>query len=1850
MREFTCLRKLARMLPFLASAVRMSGPWGLLGVVLLGSVSVAGGSGPVDRTGLWPLAPADAIPVEEDILGRLRLQPPGVEFAAAGSGGVWVAQGPAPILHSLFLVEKVIPDNEVAGAVHAVAAHPTDPDILWVGTVNGGIWRTKNATDEHPSWEPLTDDQPGLSIGALDLDPTSSTVLLAGMGRRSSFSSTGDTLTGLLRSTDGGDTWTAINPPALVGQNISGVAVRGTWFLVSSRNSSGGIFRSTNVGGTWTQISGASGTGLPAGTVFDLAGDPSAVQRFYASVKGDGVYRTDDMGANWVNVSQNDNTLNQAITQPGNNNTKMAVSSDGTLVYVGVIRKGGLEYIGYSDDQGDHWKKMDLPLLLAQWGTVTDASNANPIVITCLGNHNLRENERVIIRNVLGNTAANGFWRVKLVDDVRFELQGSDGNGDWIANPFATWTNVDGIHNPKKDTYGQGAKHFSIAVDPSDPHIVYVGGQVQDVPQLPPFPGIGAVVIPSGNLWRGNSRLAPLPSDEDLPPSPQWKHLTHFWQQGPPGGGTVNGTAPHGDSRDMTFDANGDMIEVDDGGIYRRTSPLDNHGPPGGPSADWYSVNGNLQITEFHSIAYDSNSNIIFGGAQDVATSYQPFPGAKKWWSLIEGGDGGVVAVDDSSTPGFSTRYTSSQKVMFLKRITYDQNNLPTAGSILSLTDTSGGDGIKAQMYTPIRLNAVDAKRLLLGGTNAVWESMDQGDNITRIGGGGAESKALVYGHPSNEDVVYAGAGGDVFVRTARGGDLVVTPTAFPGGGVRDIVLDPADVNVAYVIDSNQVFQTTDRGTTWTDITSNLGSTGADGFRALEYIEGPSNDIVVVGTDAGVYASRAPGFTCWFEFGGGLPNVLIGDLDYDPADDLLVAGTLGRGAWSLESASTQGGGAITIPGDVFFDATCPDETRTETLHVCNTGDGILEVEGISSADPLLFDVTEPSSGYPVAIGPGFCFPFQVVFHASGSGLMTATLTIQNTDPCYPTVEVQATGEALSSRLEVDRALDFGTVCGPEEIEFRLSNLGECGLSVTDVDFEDPCPEFSLVSGPSAPFSLGPGSHVDYRVRYEPQDGGADSCTLAVASEVGGFSRDLTGQRGEPNLEVDGALDFGLVCDQQDLELKVFNTGDCDLDVTDLIFVDPCPEFSVASGPDLPVTVSPGTHVSYTLRYQPTDVGSDSCNLEVRSGSGSKKPLLRGEGGGANLEVNGSLDFGVVCDRSERQLEIFNTGDCDLDLTDLEFLGPCSEFSLVSGPDLPAIVGPDAHINYTLRYEPADPGSDSCTLQVLSGSGAEVSELRGERGEPNLEVNGSLDFGLVCDRGEQQLEIFNTGECDLQLTDLEFLDPCPDFDILSGPSLPTTVAPGAHVDYSVRYEPSDRGEDSCRLSIESDGGRIVEEATGERGDPNIEVNGALDFGMVCEQADRQLEIFNTGKCDLTVSAVGFLGSCPEFEIVSGPNLPVVANPDSHLNFTVRYVPAGPGPSSCTLRIESDDPDTGALDLLVTGEGGAPDALVSGSLNFGGLPVDDRTEPHAGVRTFSIYNNGSCSLEISDVSRGAGSADYTVLTPPGFPLTLMPGSHIDVGVGYNPAAAGASMATIAVSTDDPDMPALDLLAVGKGLIPDIDADGLAAGGLKFGPTVVDFGCASEDGVTIQNLGQAELIVTDVRSTHPDFHVVALTPPIRIAPNGAFEVRVVFEPSVTARRISGALEITSNDPLLPVLSVPLCGEGVDTGIRLLVTDPTGTPVPLVTRLQLDSSGVSGSVQDKRTNLAPVVLGPPDTCGSQAFHYEAYLTPTETVGNQGSYYTLRVTLKDKGRPETRRVSFTLDVCEFKELLLKGD
>ena len=753
----------------------------------------------------------------------------------------WLPQGPHGISDGQ--VENVGANDEVAGAIHTIAAHPLNPNTVYLGTVNGGMWRSDNATLTTPRWTPQTDNASSLSIGAIGFDLTDPTGNTLVAGTANSFNpnaTVNGPLIGLLRTTNGGQDWLPLGTTDLGGQNITGVAPRGDTIVVASDS---GISRSDDAGLSFVSVMG--------GNITDFVSDPSDQDLMYAASTA-GVFRSNDAGMTWTDIS--DATLSAGL----GDNTKISLASNGRL-YAAATTAGQLSIVAYSDDPNpplmgtSTWTEMDLP-----------------------------------------------------------ETEESD-------------LMVQGLHPG-----ALGAINLSVVADGSNPNLVYVGGDRQPNP----FTNFIGAEDFTGRLFRGDTTVDPIGPPVMGDPfvlSPQWEHLTHSNAiSAIPGGGTSNLSAPFAGTHDMIF-AGGSLIEVTGGGIYKRTNPSSNSGT-------WLSMMGNLQITQIREIAYDAQARVIISSNVDTGVSEQISSNNTSWRTPAfsfgprgrHTGPAGDVAVDDTSTPGTSFRYSSGLDdlgvTQFIRREINSANVQISETVLATIPDP--------QAVTPIAVNEVDGSRLIIGGSGMIHESLDRGDTNTPVmGGGGATEDAIKYGHASNPDLIVYGSGATVFVRAGDPTDLVNPPVAVataagPGvGTITDITWDPNNSDVLYVVGTGGVAETLDGGATWTDITGNLT---AFTLYSVEFVNGAPFDGVVVATDMGVYYANQGDFPVlmtdppptWNRLGSDFPNVAVLDLDYDVNSNMLFAGTGGRGAYVIQNVGTEVN--VTPPPPVFDFGDAPD--------------------------------------------------------------------------------------------------------------------------------------------------------------------------------------------------------------------------------------------------------------------------------------------------------------------------------------------------------------------------------------------------------------------------------------------------------------------------------------------------------------------------------------------------------------------------------------------------------------------------------------------------------------------------------------------------------------------------------------------------------------------------------------------------------------------------------------------------------------------------------------------------------------------------------------------------------------
>jgi photosystem II stability/assembly factor-like uncharacterized protein len=214
--------------------------------------------------------------------------PAGVEMVAPVSGtSNWVQLGPTAIPKGqTYSSARVL----VTGRVTAIVVDPTNTNIIYIGTAQGGVWKT---TDGGLNWSPKTDNEVSLAIGALAMDPSNHLVLYAGTGE-GNFS--GDSYYGLgvLQTSNGGNSWTILAQPTFTGTRFCRIAVTPGAPSRLFAATGYGLYRSVNSGVAWAQM---TGSGIPGFNATDVCIDPATPTTVYAAFWGNGIYKTTNANA-----------------------------------------------------------------------------------------------------------------------------------------------------------------------------------------------------------------------------------------------------------------------------------------------------------------------------------------------------------------------------------------------------------------------------------------------------------------------------------------------------------------------------------------------------------------------------------------------------------------------------------------------------------------------------------------------------------------------------------------------------------------------------------------------------------------------------------------------------------------------------------------------------------------------------------------------------------------------------------------------------------------------------------------------------------------------------------------------------------------------------------------------------------------------------------------------------------------------------------------------------------------------------------------------------------------------------------------------------------------------------------------------------------------------------------------------------------------------------------------------------------------------------------------------------------------------------------------------------------------
>jgi photosystem II stability/assembly factor-like uncharacterized protein len=279
---------------------------------------------------------------------------------APATNPAWIFIGPQPI-------QTPYSAPIVSGRVTALAIDPSNVNTVYLGGAQGGLWKTTNGGN---TWTPLTDTQASTAVGSVALDPSNSSIIYVGTGEEN-FSGDSYYGAGILKSTDGGASWTQICGPFCGpvgpdsyyggGAHIGGLAVHPTngqiLLAAVALLSQDGVYRSVDGGNHWTRVL----SGNPANSVLF---DPINGNIAYASLGNafsggaEGVFKSTDGGQTWSAANGTGGNILD-LTNAGRIALAMARSNSLTL-YAGIanVNTGDLAGFYKTTDGGTNWTRL----------------------------------------------------------------------------------------------------------------------------------------------------------------------------------------------------------------------------------------------------------------------------------------------------------------------------------------------------------------------------------------------------------------------------------------------------------------------------------------------------------------------------------------------------------------------------------------------------------------------------------------------------------------------------------------------------------------------------------------------------------------------------------------------------------------------------------------------------------------------------------------------------------------------------------------------------------------------------------------------------------------------------------------------------------------------------------------------------------------------------------------------------------------------------------------------------------------------------------------------------------------------------------------------------------------------------------------------------------------------------------------------------------------------------------------------------------------------------------------------------------------------------------------------------
>ena len=1636
----------------------------------------------------------------------------------------------------------------ITGRVTAVSIDPSDTtgNTVVIGTSGGGVWKSTNAAGPAASvsFRPLNDTLavfspnasspviPSLSIGAVSVQPGGTGVILAGTGDPNDASDSyyGE---GILRSIDGGNTWSLIQTTtggfSFAGEGIAAF----TW-------------STTNPNLVVAAVSSAA----EAATVG--ASKAPGVRGLYYSL---------DAGATW-NIA---NAIQDGSTVVQNRSTSYASfrGNAATAVVWNPVRKKFYAAIRahgyYESNDGANWSRM------------TNQPGAGLTTANCparTGDYGLQSCP--IFRGALAVQPVSGDLFALTVDysnaDQGLYQDTCNKTTTACANTTPTWSNkLDATPLEDNGAIDQGDYNLTLAAIPAATAL-----NLNDTILFAGATDLYRCTLTGGCTLRNTTNTTT-------------------------GCAAPAGVAPAQHAIDWQINtadtATPRIFLGNDGGLWRSLDGVRQQAAVCSPddATHFDNLNATLgslaEVVSFASHPSDPNTLLVALGANGSAATTDA-----KSWTQLNAGESGTVAIDQAN--GSNWLLQSGAGVQL--HVCTKGSNCTAADfagpAAIGPAQISGDESL---IDAPALLDPALSTNVLIG-TCRIWRGPAVGGSLwsatnaispflagpldTACNNSDGMIRSLAAGGPamltgvsqtSGSPVLYAGLAGTADGGTALGGrifrttaaniataawtDLSISPVTNDANGfnpagfdISSIATDPNDATGRTVyatvmgFGTPHVYRSIDAGTTWTNISANLPNAPANSV-----VVDPANaKVVYAALDTGVYVAQdvttCAITNCWSVLGTALPNApvltLVASRGFaapgNSTNGVLRAGTYGRGIWQTPLLSA---GTIALPAATFSPASItfsPQNVGTtstaQTVTLANTGNTSLIIGAITASAG--FAETDTCANTTIALN-ATC-TLTITYAPTTAGAITGSIQIAaNLPGGYASLTVNGTGNGMPNITLAPKALTFDTTAVSSTSAAQIITVTNTGTGAATLAAPTATADFNI-SSTTCSTTLAINGTCTIAVTFAPSQSGARTGTLMLADNVLTHTVTLNGTgQGTPAVSLSPAsftfanTRVGNSSGSSILTATVANTGTANLTIASItttgdfvIYFNTC---------NASLVLSPGSSCQVLAYFAPSTLGVRTGALTIVDTLGTHSIPLSGTGVDQPVKVSfapSSLAFPatpVNTVSAAQTIAVTSTGSYYTSFHTPVVLG---DFGITSNTCYPNV--PAGGCMLTVVFSPTTVGPQSGSITLADDLATYTIPLAGTSiGTANVGLSAtSINFGTVAVRGTsaaQTVTVTNSGTAGIALQTPVLTG---DFALITN-TCGATLDAGKTCILSLVFTPTLDGARSGTLTLQ-DANSIHTVALSGNGHGTAAITlapAALDFGSIAVHATSaaaSVTVSNTGTAAASLAAPIVTG---DFSLATNTCTASLAA-GANCTLGIVFTPTIPGIRSGTLAL-ADSAANHSVALNGTGTAGIL-LLAPSSLSF----FDTTINSNSAQQAVTLTNSGTGSLNLSSV---AASGDFVVSN--GCPASLAAGKSCSVGVTFHPSAVGARTGAITVLSDSGGV-------IGASSTVALSGNGSGSFHLVLLPAAADFGTqllnttSAATNITLSNTGNVSGAISGIAIVGTDFAIKANTCGATLAPNAGCTVSVVFTPSVLGAR-SAQLNINSDSS---TQTVPLTGTG--------------------------------------------------------------------------------------------------------------